>query len=173
MASARASRAAGRSAAGVGGFDQALQHVEDNALNAAAEQEPLAAGKALHRRHQPQQEAVVGFQRRTRAARPVLGGGSRRGGSFGSGLRGVFHGSCAPRSQSMSATAALLRLDVRAAATAAQSCSGIPIPRPWAPGRTTTHRSATDSRAPAVPRQDGGGLACIRARPRDRRGESR
>ena len=67
-------------------------------LDAVAQEELLAAGETLDRRHQPQEEAVVGFQCRTRAARAVLDGASgQRCTVFG--RRAVAHGPCAPLSQ--------------------------------------------------------------------------
>lgn len=53
-------------AAGVGGLDQAFKHVQRRVLDAVAEQELLAARKALQGRHQPDHEAVVRLQRRAR-----------------------------------------------------------------------------------------------------------
>ena len=70
----------------VGGLDESFEHVEDDALDAVAEEELLAAGKSLQRGDEPQQEVVPGFERgaesrarRRRAARgPPRPGRSRR-----------------------------------------------------------------------------------------------
>ena len=79
---------------GMGRLCQGFQHVQRDVLNAVPEQELLAAGEALHRRHQSQEEAVVRFERRPRPARAVLGGSLRRRGLFGSPI--ASHGSCSP-----------------------------------------------------------------------------
>lgn len=74
-------------AAGVGRFDQALQHVERGRLDAVAEQELLRAREFLHRGHEPQEEPVHRFQRWSGVAGGVFGHenfrfrrASRRGG---------------------------------------------------------------------------------------------
>ena len=48
---------------GVGRLDEGFEDVQGGALGAVAEEELLAAGKALHCRHEPQQETVPGFER--------------------------------------------------------------------------------------------------------------
>ena len=50
---------------GISRFHETFKHVEGRALNAVTEQESLAAREALQCRYQPEDEAVVGLQRRT------------------------------------------------------------------------------------------------------------
>ena len=60
------------SAFGVGRLDEAFEHFQRHALNSVAEQELVAAGKALDGRDEPQQEPVVCFKRRAGGAGAVV-----------------------------------------------------------------------------------------------------
>ena len=50
---------------GIGRFHETFKHIECCALDAVTEQESLAARETLQGRYQPEDEAVVGLQRRT------------------------------------------------------------------------------------------------------------
>ena len=50
----------------MGRLDEPFEHVQRRGLDAVAEQELAVAGKALHRRDQPQDETVMSLQRRAR-----------------------------------------------------------------------------------------------------------
>lgn len=56
---------------GVGRLNEGFQHVQGGALNPVAQHKLLAARKAIHGRHQPQQKAIMRLQRRSRFPRPV------------------------------------------------------------------------------------------------------
>ena len=55
--------------AGVSRLDEGVEHVERGRLDAVSEQELLPAREALHGGHEPEEEAVMRLQRRTRLAR--------------------------------------------------------------------------------------------------------
>ena len=56
---------------GIRRLDEGLQNVQGALLDVVAQQKLLAARKAFHRRYQPHDETVVGFQGRPRLTRPV------------------------------------------------------------------------------------------------------
>ena len=68
-------------AAGVGGLDEGLQHVEGGALDAVAEQEALGARKTVQGGDEPEDKAVVEFE-----------GGAGVAGTVGGELRGLGRG---------------------------------------------------------------------------------
>ena len=55
--------------AGVGRLDEGVEHVERGCLDAVSGQEFLPARKAFHGGNEPEEEAVMRLQRRTRLAR--------------------------------------------------------------------------------------------------------
>ena len=63
---------------GVRRIDQGLQHVHRNALDPVAKEKPLAPRETVEHRHQPDDEAVMGLEGRSRFPRPVSPGSLHR-----------------------------------------------------------------------------------------------